>query len=119
MLKIKQMVSGVITGMDEAHNGLLRIGKDIVLVRHVLKQEEVRVRIVRRIAKGYIGEAVEIKRASPFRIPVKCPIYEHCGSCQLPHMNAQGQRVFKNQSMQALCDRISKGQTAAYSGGVL
>ena len=36
MLKIKQMVSGVITGMDEAHNGLLRIGKDIVLVRHVL-----------------------------------------------------------------------------------
>lgn len=105
MLKIKQMVSGVITGMDEAHNGLLRIGKDIVLVRHVLKQEEVRVRIVRRIAKGYIGEAVEIKRASPFRIPVKCPIYEHCGSCQLLHMNAQGQRVFKNQSMQALCDR--------------
>lgn len=105
MLKIKQMVSGVITGMDEAHNGLLRIGKDIVLVRHVLKQEEVRVRIVRRIAKGYIGEVVEIKRASPFRIPVKCPIYEHCGSCQLLHMNAQGQRVFKNQSMQALCDR--------------
>ena len=105
MLKIKQMVSGVITGMDEAHNGLLRIGKDIVLVRHVLKQEEVRVRIVRRIAKGYIGEVVEIKRASPFRIPVKCPIYEHCGSCQLLHMNALGQRVFKNQSMQALCDR--------------
>lgn len=105
MLKIKQMVSGVITGMDEAHNGLLRIGKDIVLVRHVLKQEEVRVRIVRRIAKGYIGEVVEIKRASPFRKPVKCPIYEHCGSCQLLHMNAQGQRVFKNQSMQALCDR--------------
>ena len=38
MLKIKQMVSGVITGMDEAHNGLLRIGKDIVLVRHVLSR---------------------------------------------------------------------------------
>lgn len=62
MLKIDQMVTGVISGMDEAHNGLLRCGKDVVLVRHVMKQEEVRVRIVRRIAKGYIGEIVEIKK---------------------------------------------------------
>lgn len=103
MLKINQMVTGVITGMDEAHNGLLHAGKDIVLVRHVMKQEEVRVRIIKRIAKGYIGEVVEIRKASPYRIEAACPIYERCGSCQLLHMNAQGQREFKNRYIRALC----------------
>lgn len=44
MLKNNQVVTGIIQGMDEAHNGILRCGKDIVLVRHVMKQEEVRVK---------------------------------------------------------------------------
>ena len=113
MLKIDQMVTGVISGMDEAHNGLLRCGKDVVLVRHVMKQEEVRVRIVRRIAKGYIGEIVEIKKASPYRIAVKCPIYERCGSCQLLHMNAKGQQEFKNRSIQTLCAKAKIGKLKA------
>lgn len=39
MLKNNQVVTGIIQGMDEAHNGILRCGKDIVLVRHVMKQE--------------------------------------------------------------------------------
>lgn len=64
MLKNNQVVTGIIQGMDEAHNGILRCGKVIVLVRHVMKQEEVRVKIVKRIAKGYIGEVLEIKKAS-------------------------------------------------------
>lgn len=113
MLKINQMVTGVISGMDEAHNGLLRSGKDVVLVRHVMQQEEVRVRIVRRIAKGYIGEVMEIKKASPYRIAVKCPIYERCGSCQLLHMNAQGQREFKKRSIQTLCAKAKIGRLKA------
>lgn len=113
MLKINQMVTGVISGMDEAHNGLLRSGKDVVLVRQVMQQEEVRVRIVRRIAKGYIGEVMEIKKASPYRIAVKCPIYERCGSCQLLHMNAQGQREFKNRSIQTLCAKAKIGRLKA------
>ena len=113
MLKIDQMVTGVISGMDEAYNGLLRCGKDVVLVRHVMKQEEVRVRIVRRIAKGYIGEIVEIKKASPYRIAVKCPIYERCGSCQLLHMNAKGQQEFKNRSIRTLCAKAKIGKLKA------
>ncbi|MCR0393005.1 23S rRNA (uracil(1939)-C(5))-methyltransferase RlmD, partial [[Clostridium] innocuum] len=108
MLKNNQVVTGIIQGMDEAHNGILRCGKDIVLVRHVMKQEEVRVKIVKRIAKGYIGEVLEIKKASSDRVPVQCPIYARCGSCQLLHMSTQGQQKFKNRSMQELC-RKAKG----------
>lgn len=103
MLKTNQIVRGVICGMDEMNNGIIKAGKDVVLVRHVIKQEEVKVKIIKRIAKGYVGEVVEILQPSPYRIKAKCPIYERCGSCHLMHLDAQGQKDFKNRFIKELC----------------
>lgn len=105
MLKINQVVTGVIKQIDEAHNGVLRVGKDNVYVRYTDLQEEVRVKIVKRINSGYIGEIMEILKPSPYRVKPQCPIYDRCGSCQLMHLNAEGQKKYKNRSIQQLCQQ--------------
>ncbi len=105
MLKNNQIVTGVIKQIDEAHNGVLHIGKDKVYIRYVALQEEVKVKIVKRIKNGYIGEVIEVRKPSEYRIKPQCMIYDRCGSCQLMHLNAEGQRAYKNESIQQLCQK--------------
>lgn len=110
MLRTGQLLKGVITQLDEAQNGVLRVQKDMVFVRHVLLQEEVNVRIVKRISKGYTAEVVAITKPSPQRCKVPCGIYERCGSCSMMHMSAEAQRLSKKKMIEELA-RKEKGIT--------
>lgn len=104
MLKIGQCITGIIQRMDESQSGILQIQKDQVFVRHVMLKEEVRVRIIKRINKGYAAELVKVIKPSVDRIAVNCGIYERCGSCQLLHMCAQAQKQYKIQYLKSLCN---------------
>lgn len=103
MLKMNQLIKGVISSVDEAQSGILRAGKDNIFVRHVLLNEEVKVKIMKRIQKGYVGEIVEITKPSPARRNVPCPIFERCGSCQMLHMSEQAQSEYKKKYVEKLC----------------
>lgn len=103
MLKEKQIVKGVIQSIDEDGNGILYFGKDKVLVRHVFAKEEVKVKITKRIQKGYLGELVEILNKNPNRVKPACPIFEKCGSCHLLYMNKEGQAAYKKEKLIQLC----------------
>ena len=48
MVKIKQIIEGKIASLDEVGNGILYSGKDRIFVRHVILNEVVRVRVVKR-----------------------------------------------------------------------
>lgn len=103
MLKDKAVVRGIITSVDEAHNGVLLKGKDRILVRNALVKEEVEVVIRKRIREGYIGDIKRIIKPSPQRVVPPCPIYERCGSCQLQHVSLQGQKEYKDAYIRKLC----------------
>ena len=108
MLKNNQIIRGIVSSVDDTQSGILRVNKDVVYVRHVLLQEEVKVKIVKRIQKGYTGEVVEIIKPSPMRVNVDCPIFERCGSCQLLHMSADAQQLYKKKQVEQLV-KNSKG----------
>lgn len=110
MLQNNQIVEGHVSFVDEEQLGILRIGKDTIYVRHVLVHEFVKVKILKRIQKGYSAQLLQVVKASPMRCKVLCPIYERCGSCQMLHMNAQAQRIEKKRSIERLC-KASKGLT--------
>lgn len=110
MLKNGQVITGVIQKMDDAQNGVLQVQRDTVYVRHVLLQEQVKVRVVKRIPKGYIGELVQVLKPSKDRANVACGIYERCGSCQLLHMSPVAQEAYKKQHVKHLCKQ-AKGLT--------
>lgn len=100
MLKNNQIVRGVISSIDDTQQGILRVQKDIVYVRHVLLHEEVKVKVIKRIQKGYAGEVAEIIKPSPQRVKVNCPIFERCGSCQLLHMSPVSQQQYKKKQVE-------------------
>ena len=71
MVKIKQIIEGKIASLDEVGNGILYSGKDRIFVRHVILNEVVRVRVVKKLQKGYAGELLEIIKPSENRGKVK------------------------------------------------
>ncbi|MEG1732911.1 MAG: 23S rRNA (uracil(1939)-C(5))-methyltransferase RlmD [Longicatena sp.] len=129
MLNNKQIVKGVIHQIDENQNGILKVQKDNVLVRHVLLQEEVKVSIRKRSKEGYIGDVVEIIKPSSERQKVVCPIYNTCGSCQMMHMTPSAQSQYKKKQVQNLCkkaklsckvqDVLSMDQSVAYRNKII
>ena len=76
MVKIKQIIEGKIASLDEVGNGILYSGKDRIFVRHVILNEVVRVRVVKKLQKGYAGELLEIIKPSENRGKVNCGIYD-------------------------------------------
>lgn len=103
MLKKGQMIQGSVAFLDDMQNGVIKFQKDQIFVRHVLPKEEVKVRIVKPLKKGYAADLVEVLKASKDRAKVKCPIYERCGSCQLLHMNNCAETSYKEAGLKTLC----------------
>lgn len=103
MLKEQQIVTGVIEYIDEDGNGVMKVQKDRVLLRQVIAKEQVKVKIKKRIQKGYIGQVLEVTKPNAARSKPICPIYQKCGSCHLMHMNAQAQKEYKTQRVKDLC----------------
>lgn len=115
MLKINQIINGTISYLDESQMGIMQIQKDKIFVRHVLANEEVRVKIIKRLDKGYVGEVEKIVKPSLDRVNASCGIYERCGSCQLLHMSEKAQNTYKNTFLEKLC-KDTKGLSLRVQG---
>jgi tRNA/tmRNA/rRNA uracil-C5-methylase (TrmA/RlmC/RlmD family) len=76
-----------------------RVDGQVVFVRHTLPGE----RVVARVTEGGPGssflraDAVEVLRASPDRVPVRCPVAGPggCGGCDWQHVSVAGQHRLK------------------------
>ncbi len=102
MLKIGSIVQGKIERIDEQGNGVLKVKQDYVLIRNVLVNEQVKVKIEKRIKDAYLGSIVNIVVANKHRIKPKCGIYDKCGSCHLLHLDEVGQKEYKEQYLKNL-----------------
>ena len=102
MLKIGSMISGVVKYIDELGNGVIQVKGDKVLVRGVLVNEKLKVKVEKRIKDAYVASIVEIVEKSKYRIKAKCGIYEKCGSCHLLHLNEEGQKAYKENYLKQL-----------------
>lgn len=105
MLKNGQMITGVISYLDENSNGILMAGKDRVYVRHVFAKEKVKVKVNKRLKEGYGASLIQVLEPNRNRVKPVCDIFEKCGSCQLMHMNASAQQDVKLQYLQGLCKK--------------
>ena len=84
-----------------AHGGhcVARVDGQVVFVRHTLPGE----RVLARVTEGGEGssflraDAVEVLRASPDRVPVRCPVAGPggCGGCDWQHVSVAGQHRLK------------------------
>ncbi len=84
-----------------AHGGhcVARHDGQVVFVRHTLPGERVLVEVTSRTTRFLRGDAVEVLRAAPGRVPPRCPQARPggCGGCDWQHADLATQRTLKAQ----------------------
>lgn len=87
------------SGLGHAGEGVGRVEGFTVFVPYVLPGEEADIRITEVKRNFARGRLVEVTQQSPKRVTPRCPIFYHCGGCQLQHMDYQEQLVVKRQAV--------------------
>lgn len=96
-----------LTAMDYTEHalGVAKIDGFVVFVNGLMLGESGIVRIEKVTAHHAFGTLTELITSSPDRVNPRCPIADQCGGCQLQHMNADHQRLFKKRHVQSLFKR--------------
>jgi tRNA/tmRNA/rRNA uracil-C5-methylase (TrmA/RlmC/RlmD family) len=84
-------------------------GGRVVFVRHALPGEQVRARVTDATASFARAEAIEVLRASPDRVPPRCPHARPggCGGCDWQHADLAAQRRLKAEVVRDQLRRIA------------
>lgn len=92
--------------------GVGRINNQIVFVPKTLKNEKVRVNIVKKLSSFLLAEVKEVLVESDKRIEAKCPYFDRCGGCDFQHCDRDEE---KNIKLEILKKELSK---AGYFGEI-
>ncbi len=105
--KNKEYVLDIISQGYEGE-GIAKIGSYPIFIEGALKNEKVKVKIVKTKKTYAYGKLLEIIDESPEReIPV-CGIYEKCGGCRLQHASYKAQIDFKEERVKDCITKIGK-----------
>ncbi|MDO4369329.1 MAG: methyltransferase [bacterium] len=90
--------------LDDNHNGMgfVIISGVPVFVRNALKDEFVKVRIVKIFKKYALGEVAEFYKISPLRKSDVCSFYLTCGGCNLFHVSYDRELELKSTYLKRL-----------------
>ena len=77
-----------------------------VFVPGALKDERVRVKVIKTTTRYAVGRLERVLSASEHRVQPPCDVYAQCGGCALQHMDAQEQNLLKRQHIADCLQRI-------------
>ena len=86
--------------------GLARSDGWVIMVPFCLPGERVLARIYRNHKNYSEADLLEVLEASPERSVPECELFGTCGGCQYQHLNYESQRIWKQQQVQDLMERI-------------
>jgi 23S rRNA (uracil1939-C5)-methyltransferase len=99
-----------LTGTDRSGAAVAGVGADRLVVPDGIPGERVRVRRVRRLGRGTLGEVVAVEEASPHRVAPRCRHAGRCGGCSWQHVAYPEQLRRKRASLEALLRRAMGGR---------
>ncbi len=97
-----------ITGLSSEGFGIGRFNKRVIFVPYALPQDVVKVRILRKKKKFFIGELLELTAPSPLRIKPACKHFGECGGCKWQHLPYEEQLNAKQEKVLNALERIAK-----------
>lgn len=106
-VRIHEAYTVAIRDLGVHGEGIGRVDGFTVFVPGALPGETVTVKIT-LLKKSYaLGKLLSIEQESPFRMVPECPVYEHCGGCQLSHLTYEGQLDMKYRRVKDVIERIA------------
>ena len=79
-----------------------------IFIEGALKDELVKVKIIKVNKNFAYGKLIEVLESSKDRVDPCCSIYKRCGGCKTQHMSYKGQLDFKWQRVKDCVERIAK-----------
>ena len=100
----ENVVPAAIEKLVYGGSGLARVGGQVVLARHVLPGEQVKL----ELKKGVDARVIERLSDSPERIAAPCPYFGPCGGCQYQHAQYPAQLKWKVEILREQFQRVGK-----------
>jgi 23S rRNA (uracil1939-C5)-methyltransferase len=97
-----------IDGFDHEARGVARQDGKVVFVEGGLIGEDVLARRTRSRPSYEIAELVEVRSASPYRVPPRCPYFGVCGGCSMQHLDIRAQVAAKQRMLEDNLWHIAK-----------
>ena len=86
-MKINEIYEVTINDEDDVGNGITRIDNFVVFVPYALKDEKIKVKIIKLNKRFATGKIEEIIIKSDRRECVKCKSFNECGGCSFLHLS--------------------------------
>ncbi|MEG0133228.1 MAG: 23S rRNA (uracil(1939)-C(5))-methyltransferase RlmD [Clostridium sp.] len=88
--------------------GVGKINNFTVFVKEAMKNETVKIKLI-KVNKTYgVGKLLEVIIPSVHRAEPVCKIYKRCGGCNLQHVSYDEQLRFKTQRVKDVIERVGK-----------
>ena len=93
-------------GMDG--EGIAKIDNFCIFIPGAMKDEKVKILIVKVLSSHGFGKIVEIIEKSPYRVEDDCSSFKRCGGCELRHIDYEETLNIKQNMVQNLFDKTFK-----------
>lgn len=90
-------------GMDG--EGVAKIDNFTIFIPNAMKNEKVKIIIVKVLSSHAYGKVIEILEKSPYRIESDCTTYKRCGGCDLRHIDYEETLNIKQNMVQNLVNK--------------
>lgn len=90
-------------GMDG--EGVAKIDNFTIFIPNAMKDEKVKIIIVKVLSSHAYGKVVEIIKKSPYRVESDCDTYKRCGGCDLRHIDYEETLNIKQNTVQNLVNK--------------
>lgn len=88
--------------------GVAKIDNFTVFIPNAMKDEKVKIIIVKVLSSHAYGKLVEIIEKSPYRVESDCTTYKRCGGCNLRHIDYEETLNIKQNMVQNLVTKTLK-----------
>lgn len=93
-------------GMDG--EGVAKIQDFTIFIPNAMKDEKVKIRIVKVLSSYAYGKVITILEKSPYRVESDCATYQRCGGCNLRHIEYEETLNIKQNMVQNLVNKTVK-----------
>ena len=85
--------------------GIAKIDNFTIFVPNSMKNEKVKIVIVKVLSSHAFGKVIEIIEKSPYRVESDCTTYKRCGGCDLRHIDYEETLNIKQNMVQNLINK--------------
>ena len=107
-MEIKKNQEYVVNIIDNGMEGegIAKIDNFVIFIPGAIKNEKIKILIVKVLKTHAYGKILEVIQKSPYRVEEECTTYKRCGGCKLRHIDYEETLNIKQKNVQNLVNKV-------------